>query len=99
MNGKSKKNIETEKFVDSYTAKHGYPPTYEEVAKKFNIVHSVAWYRCKKFREKMKKQPDNRMIVRLKYEVPVSKFEKFSELLAQIQKLLTTPTGDKEERK
>lgn len=54
MNGKSKKNIEVEKYVDDHTAEHGYPPTYKMIENKFNIGASAAHGRCAKFRHKMK---------------------------------------------
>lgn len=53
MNGKSKKVIETEKFVDGYILKHGYPPTYDVIQEKFKIGRAPAYARCKSFRYKM----------------------------------------------
>jgi hypothetical protein len=54
MNGLSKKNQETEAFVDEYISVNGYPPTYKEIEKHFNLSVCAAYYRCAKFRYKMR---------------------------------------------
>lgn len=88
------KQKETEKFVDAYIKKHGKPPTYAVVGDKFGISHSVAWYRCKHIRNKMKNKSEitqsktGYMQVKIEYLVPNDKFEDFAELLGQIKKLL-----------
>lgn len=53
MKHKSKKVLEAEKFVDDYTAIHGFPPTYELIAKELGISKTSAFHRCAKFRDKM----------------------------------------------
>ncbi len=54
MRAKSKKVIETEKYVDEYILKYGYPPTYKEIQKQFSIGAAPAYSRCTKFRDKMR---------------------------------------------
>lgn len=54
MNGKSKKVIETENFVDDYIKLNEHPPTYVEIQKHFNLSNCAAWHRCEKFRDKMR---------------------------------------------
>lgn len=50
----SKKTTQTEQFVDMYISMNdGRPPTYKEIADKFNIKHTAAYSRCKSFRDKM----------------------------------------------
>ncbi len=51
---KSKKVIETEIWVDEFIKTNYLPPTYEEVGKRFGISSNTAWYRCGKFRVKMR---------------------------------------------
>lgn len=51
---RSKKSIETEKYVDLYIRMNdGKPPTYKELEDKFSIKHTAAYNRCKDFRNKM----------------------------------------------
>lgn len=52
---KTKKQIETEKWVDEYIEKYKYPPTYQMIKKQFKIDASAAHFRCRNFRDKMKK--------------------------------------------
>ena len=54
MNGKSKKVIETEKWVEEYIRINRQPPTYREIQERFDLSACAAWNRCKKFRDKMK---------------------------------------------
>ncbi len=50
----TKKSTATEQFVDTYIEMNaGRPPTYQEIADKFNIKHTAAYNRCKSFRHKM----------------------------------------------
>jgi len=50
----TKKSTLTETFVDMYIQmNNGRPPTYQEIADKFNIKHTASYNRCKAFRHKM----------------------------------------------
>lgn len=89
MHGKSKKVQETEAYVDACIEKYGFPPTYKQIQAEFNLASGPAYARCAKFRDKMKKTYSSKITdVRMKFSVPVEKFEKFAELLKQIQDLL-----------
>lgn len=77
MNGKSKKVIETEQWVDNYILQHGYPPTYEELQVHFNLASkSAAYSRCAKFRGKMNKRKNTNMDAQAKAEELIEKFKK-----------------------
>lgn len=49
----TEKTIEAEKWVDDYINKHGYPPTYEELAEGLKISKTSAYARARVFRDKM----------------------------------------------
>lgn len=62
MKPKTKKQVETEKWVDEYIKKFNYPPTYVMIEKHFKIDASAAHFRCRNFRDKMRKnnvRPNN----------------------------------------
>ena len=94
MNGKSKKVVQTEKWVDSYIKKNGFPPTYEELKNHFGLSRCAAWNRCNKFRSKMKqietlkRGQEKSTKIKLEYFVPNENFEQFVILLTEINKLL-----------
>lgn len=96
MIGKSKKVLETENYVDEYILKHGYSPTYDNIAVHFGIAASVAYARCSKFREKMKgyAYEGTPRFVKIKLEswVPYEKLKAFTALFAQIDELLKDET-------
>jgi hypothetical protein len=51
---KTKACIETEQFIDEYTSKNGYPPTYREIQIKFNLMSvNTAYARARFCRAKM----------------------------------------------
>jgi hypothetical protein len=51
---KTKKEVETEIWVDEYILKFRCPPTYREIEQQFNIDSSAAHFRCRNFRHKMR---------------------------------------------
>jgi len=56
----TKKTKETEKYVDKYITENGYPPTYQEIVKQFNLNSTNSAYaRCRHFRYKMKRVNNN----------------------------------------
>ena len=48
------KQVETEKFIDEFTSKNGYPPAYKDIREKFNIGENTAYFRCRNLRHKMR---------------------------------------------
>ena len=62
----TKKQLETEAWVDEYILTNGYPPTYQEIETQFSINASTAHYRCRNFREKMNQSPRNKKAINLK---------------------------------
>jgi len=64
MNEKERRNLkgsakvaEAERFVDAFTKKHGYPPTYREVADGLGLKSvSPAYNRLRNYRHKMIKK-------------------------------------------
>lgn len=58
---RTKKQLETEKWVDEYIEKNGFPPTYAMIEDEFKIDASAAYYRCRNFRHKLRgiKRSDN----------------------------------------
>lgn len=51
---KTKTEVETEKWVDEYILKFKCPPTYREIREHFKIDNSAAYFRCRKFKHKMR---------------------------------------------
>lgn len=94
MNGKSKKVSTTERWVDRYTEKNGYPPTVTELAHHFKISRTAAYMRCNKFRDKLKQQDiikksqNQYTRVKLEYLVPNDVMDLFTGMLDQINKIL-----------
>lgn len=96
MRQKSKKNLETEAWVDEYITQNGMPPTYQMIEKQFNLSRCAAWNRCAKFRHKMKQLShlktgqEKYTKIKLEFLIPNSKFDEFSFLLTKINGLLKT---------
>jgi hypothetical protein len=94
MKPKTKKQIETEKWVDEYIEKFNYPPTYQQIQNHFKIDASAAHFRCRNFRDKMRKNnvPPLSTIkytrVTIGFLVADDKTEKFYKLINQIHKIL-----------
>lgn len=88
--------MDAEKFVDCYIAKHGVPPTYAMIGKRFNLDKSASYARCRSFRHKMKQNGDPVRIqikegvttIKATWRVAASKFNEFSDLLTKIDNLL-----------
>lgn len=83
MVGKSKKNLETEAWVDAFIKEHGEPPTYKMIEKQFNIKRCGAYMRCKKFRHKMRSGQNLKLVNtsdRLVYQLFIGKV---SEIIGQ----------------
>ncbi len=85
MKVKSKKVLETEQYIDEYTLKTGYPPTYQKLSEHFGIAESVAWYRCNKIRDKMK--TSNQPIRKGRYDLLE---QRIAELENKIEQLMPT---------
>lgn len=94
MKPKTKKQIETEKWVDEYILKFNYPPTYQQIKEHFKIDASAAHFRCRNFRDKMRKNniPPISSIkytrIRIEFLVPNDKTNEFYKKITDIHKLL-----------
>lgn len=49
----SQKMLKAERFVESIITKTGMPPTYQQVANKFNIGRTAAYARLRRYRHRM----------------------------------------------
>mgnify|MGYP000282287986 CR=1 FL=1 len=84
----SNKQREAEEYVDEYISAFGRPPTYSEVAERFGVSVCAAHVRCRSFRDKMNSSNGSKVVVTMKFVVPVAKKPEFDMKVREINKII-----------
>ena len=85
----TKKEIDTEKFIDDYVSINKQRPFYADIANHFNISIASAHFRCRNFRHKLRNNnKDGCYVFEFSFSVYQEDLKEFDKLIEGMKKYI-----------